>query len=282
MTQGVLIYAFNNEKIDYCKIAIEAARRASLFLKLPVTIVTDSLDHVNKLLSESRVPIDRVIDYNGINLYSNVLRRYNDGSLKQDRLSFKNQPRTQTFDISPYTETLVIDGDYFIANEVLKNCFEQPKDFLIWQKGIDLSRHRDTSEFNRLSETTIDFYWATVFFFRKTPDTRIFFELVDFVKDNWNYFKFVYRFDTPIFRNDHAFSIAIHIINGFKKSNWEGKLPGTLFYTTDKDILIDMTDSTFKFLIEKENVTGEYTLLKTSEINVHIMNKFSISRIIND
>jgi len=37
-----------------------------------------------------------------------------------------------------------------------------------------------------------------------------------------------------------------------------------------------------KFLIEKEKYRGEYTLMKTKSINVHVMNKFSISRILNE
>lgn len=282
MTQGALIYAFNNERINYCKIAVEAARRAILFLQKPVSIVTDAKNNVEKIAQESGVALDQIIVVaDQQDPAHKGLRRYNDGTLKQDRLEFKNQARTKTYEVTPYDETLVIDCDYFVSNDNLKNCFDQDKNFLIWQKGIDLSGYRDPFEFDRLSNFSIDFYWATVFFFKKCNETKIFFDLVDHVRDNWDYYKFVYRFDTPVFRNDHAFSIALHIINGFKKSKWHGELPGRLLYTIDKDLLVEMSDSSFTFLIEKEKAQGQYTLMKTSNVNVHIMNKFSIGRLLD-
>jgi hypothetical protein len=36
-----------------------------------------------------------------------------------------------------------------------------------------------------------------------------------------------------------------------------------------------------KFLIEKENYLGEYTLAKTTGLDVHVMNKASLSRYID-
>lgn len=289
MTQGVLIYAFNNQEIDYVKIAIEAARRAKKFLNKPVSLVTDSSDWVNTLTSNTEEVFDKIIDiakedalrdYLVLNTGYNM-RRMNDGTLTQKKFNFKNEIRTKTFQLSPYDETLVIDCDYFIANDTLKYVWEQPENFLIWKGAQDLSGYRDTFEFERISDYTIDFYWATVFFFRKCKETEIFFDLVDHVRDEWTYYKLLYRFNSPLFRNDHAFSIAIHIMNGYCENGWAKKLPGSLLYTLDKDILIELNDTDFKFLIEKEKFKGEYTVLKTKGVNVHIMNKFSLGRLIN-
>jgi hypothetical protein len=41
MNRGVLIYAFNNDSIDYYQQAVWCADRVVKYLDLPVTIVTD-------------------------------------------------------------------------------------------------------------------------------------------------------------------------------------------------------------------------------------------------
>jgi hypothetical protein len=286
MTQGVLIYAFNNELIDYISIAKEAARRVKLFLNKPVALITDSSEWVSTIDPDGKI-FDIVIDiwsdttlrqfFSELSIKN--IRRYSDGSLTQRKLTFKNAIRTKTYELTPFDETLVIDCDYFIANSHLNFCWEQPQNFLIYKEGQDLAGFRDTFEFQRISDYTTDFYWATVFFFKKSAETKVFFGLVDHVKDNWEYYKLTYQFSSKLYRNDHAFSIAIHIMNGYTNTDWAGALPGRLLYTADTDLLVKMTDSDFTVLLEKENYQGSYTLQKTSGLSIHIMNKFSISRV---
>jgi hypothetical protein len=287
MTQGVVLFAFNNDVIDYILIAKEAARRIKLYLGKPVALITDSKKWAEKIDQESKV-FDYIIDlWDGDHediaplLNEKNLRRYKDGSLTQKRLSFKNNLRTKIYELSPFDETLVIDSDYMLANDNLKYCWHQPLDFLIYKDSTDLAGFRDTYEFKKISDYTIDFYWATVFFFRKTPECKIFFDLVDHVRENWSYYKLVYQFETKMYRNDHAFSIALHIMNGYTQSNWAGILPGRMVYTIDADLLVEMSDSSFLFLLEKEKYHGEYTLQRINDVSVHIMNKFTLKRVIN-
>jgi hypothetical protein len=82
------------------------------------------------------------------------------------------------------------------------------------------------------------------------------------------------------FRNDFAFSIAIHIMNGKSNGGFATELPGTMSYVLDKDILLDISNDKMKFLVEKQYHFGEYTLAKTTGLDVHVMNKFSLSRFI--
>ena len=44
-----------------------------------------------------------------------------------------------------------------------------------------------------------------------------------------------------------------------KKGNFIKQLPGTLYYITDRDLLIEEKDGVFKFLVEKNN-SGEWLL----------------------
>ena len=41
MTQGAMMFAFNNQKIDYIKLATWNAQNIKQFLGLPTTLVTD-------------------------------------------------------------------------------------------------------------------------------------------------------------------------------------------------------------------------------------------------
>jgi len=73
-----------------------------------------------------------------------------------------------------------------------------------------------------------------------------------------------------------------NIFNGNIDSPVVATLPGKKFYTLDKDVMIDIADSKFKFLLEKEKYLGEYIALKTQGIDVHVMNKYSLLRYLNN
>jgi hypothetical protein len=54
-----------------------------------------------------------------------------------------------------------------------------------------------------------------------------------------------------------------------------------MIYAKDTDVLVSTNDTTMKFLIEKKNYLGEYILAKTQGLDVHVMNKSSLSRYID-
>ena len=89
------------------------------------------------------------------------------------------------------------------------------------------------------------------------------------------------QFKNTVYRNDFAFSIAVHMLSGYVENNFIGKIPGKKYYSIDRDILIDLNNDEFKLLVEKQDRLGEYTLVKLKGSNLHIMNKFSLERIIN-
>lgn len=272
MTQGVLIFAQNNDKVDYVKIAAYAARRAIDHLNVPVSIITncDSAE-----AAEAMGVFDKVIVID--DTVSN-LKQFNDGTTNVGKLNWKNTTRSSAFDLTPYEETLVIDADYIINSSTLKYCWNQSNEFLIYQKSYDLASWRDDIEFKHISDYSIPFYWATVFWFKQTPTTKKFFSLITHVKENWGYYKFLYQIRSNSFRNDFAFSIAIHMLNGFAKGNFENHLPGKMFYTLDSDILLDAKDDSMLFLVGSNTATGGYIPIKTSKLDMHVMNKFSLLR----
>jgi len=273
MSNGVLCFAHNNGKVDYLKQAQFLAKRVKQHLNLPTTLVTSTPQE----LADNTV-FDQVIEIADDN--SNVKRYYN-GSLHHQRLSFKNNDRVRSYELSPYDTTLVLDTDYIICNDTFKHAFNSIHDFQIYKDGIDLCDWRKHKEFSYINNTGIPFYWATCFCFTKTQETKIFFDLLQHLVSNWKHYEQVYNLGSRNFRNDHVFSIAIHMMNGFTDGNWAKTLPGKMFYTLDRDIVKTIKDNSLTFLLQKENYVGEYILASTKDCNVHVMNKFSLGELIN-
>jgi len=277
MSKGAVLIARNNGHIDYIKQAVFLAKRIKKHLNIPVSVATDSIEY---LTSEFGIDdFDKVIqlDYTA----ESNMRYFFDGTLSKKTASFKNNNRAGIYDLTPYDETLILDTDYVISNNLLASCFESDSDFMIYKKSDDIAKVRDEREFNKISNTSVDFYWATVVYFRKTEANTIFFNLVKHIEQEWNHYRRVYQITSGLFRNDFAFSIAIHIMNGFQPGNFAQQLPGSMLYTTDKDVLWQMNEDEMMFLVEKKDYLGEYTALKTSGQNIHVMNKASLNRIID-
>ena len=277
MTNGIIIFAQNNTEVDYIKLATFAAKQANKYLKLPVSIITDSKYWLEK--SQPDHPFDQILEVEFTPAASR--RPFFDGTLSSKQLEWRNFARNQAYDLSPYNQTLVIDSDYIINSSLLKSAFDLDHDFQIYSNSMDLAEWRSLQEFTRINPYSVPFYWATAFIFKKTPSMKSFFDLVAYIKYNWEYYKKLYNIDTTIFRNDYAFSIAIHIMNDKTDGGFATELPGKMIFTKDRDILVAMDSNKMKFLIEKKHYPGEYTLAKTDGLDVHVMNKFSLSRFID-
>ena len=278
MSKGAFLIARNNGHIDYVKQAVFLAKRIKKYLDIPVTVATDSVNYLKDTFDIE--VFDQIISLDYTN-ESNP-RYFFDGALSKKTASFKNANRANVYDLSPYDQTLLMDTDYVISNSLLKEVFDSSADFLIYKKSNDIAKVRDESEFDKISDTSVDFYWATVVFFRKTDTNRVFFDLIKHIEQEWNHYRRVYQINSGLFRNDFAFSIAVHIMNGFQTGNFAQQLPGSMMYTTDKDILYKLDQDEMMFLVEKKDYLGEYTALKTKGQTIHVMNKQSLNRIIDE
>lgn len=272
--RGAFLIARNNSQVDYVKQAVFLAKRIKKYLGLPTSVLTDSVDYLKNNFDEKI--FDRIIplDY----AHQPNERLYFDGALYQKSAPFNNRSRCQVYDLTPYDETLLLDTDYIISNSLLKKCFDSTDDFLIYKDSIDIAQVRDQHEFKYISDTSVQFYWATCVFFRKSETNKIYFDLLQHIEAEWDHYRRVYQIKSNLFRNDFAFSIGIHIMNGFCNGSFAKDMPGKMMYTTDKDILWKLDDDKMMFLVEKEKYLGEYTTLSTNGLNIHVMNKFSLGR----
>ena len=273
MTQGILIFAFNSNGVDYIKLAILSAKRAKKFLNKPVSLVTDSKQYLIDNFSNDIDIFDKIID--SVDATTQTKRFYN-GTNNFTKHVWKNSNRVDCYTSTPYDETLVIDSDFIINSSFLSYVWDQPNEFLIYTKHNDLAGWRDTSEFTFVSEQSIPFYWATVFFFKKSTRNENFFSLIKHIKENWIYFVKLYQLDSTKFRNDIAFSIAIHMMNGFTQGEFATSIANTLTYILDRDFLIKQKDQSMTFLVQAKTSTNAYTLVKTNNLDVHVMNKQSL------
>ena len=306
MSKGVLVYARNNDYIDYTKQAYHLALRIKQFLDLPVSIVTDSIPYIKKAgydkAFDQLIPIDSKETYRKLSRdrkprptwnkdsgtgdehlimldHNSSNRRYYDGTLSNKVLPFRNGLRSAAYHITPYDETLLLDTDLVIMDDLYKHCFTHDHDLLMYSNSYDLAGFRDPFEFKYISPTSVKFYWATAVFFRKTPENKIFFELVQHIQENWYHYRTIFQISASLYRNDFAFSIAAHIMNGYQDSNFVHEMPGKLFFTTDRDILWELRDDHAIFLLEKDDYVGEYTLCAWKDRTIHVMNKFSLERV---
>jgi Rps23 Pro-64 3,4-dihydroxylase Tpa1-like proline 4-hydroxylase len=276
MTTGCVIFAQNTVGVDYVKLALFAAKRVKQFLSIPVSLATDSMDYLSFYPEHTEV-FDKIINVYGSN---NQQKRFYDGTLAFQTSEWKNLTRNQVYNITPYDRTLVIDSDFIINTDTLVRALENDYEFQIYKKSFDLASWRPDT-FSRINQHSIPFYWGTVFIFEKTPSTESFFNLIEHIKTNWEYFRIVYKIDSHLYRNDFAFSIAIHIMNGLTEGDFGWELPGKMNFTLDRDFIISMKDSSMQFLLEKQHYPGEYTLVKTNNLDIHVMNKQSLTRLID-
>ena len=267
-SKGVLVFAKNNNGIDYVKQASYVAKRVKQYMDLPTTIVTDSPVYAQKF---PKGTFDTILKIRGDD--NSNPRNYYDGFSSKE-LQFKNKNRFSAFKFSPYDETILMDTDFIVSNNNLNKCFESNSSFMLYKNAKSLSFNNST-EFDYISDPSIDFYWATVVYFKKTNLSKMFFDLVNHIQDEWGHYRRLYQIKSSMFRNDFAFSIAIHMLNDFKKNKHFEEMPGTLFYTSDRDILDEVYHEKMTFLLQSDN---SYIAAMTKNLNVHVMNKFSLER----
>lgn len=245
-SRGIIVFAFNTDKVDYVGIADNTSAIASKTLGLPVTLVTD---HNSKPLFE----YDSVIRVENNNLNTRP-------TIKGEIGQWRNFDRYMAYELSPYDETLLVDIDYLILDNSLLKLFETNFDYKLMFNTISPDKQMSTD----MGVRSLDFVWATVVLFRKTIKANMYFDLIGRIQRNYGYYKALYNC-TGTYRNDFAFAIANHILNG---------------YITDKKLGIPWRMITFDSLVDsielKNNlllVREPYRCIVTPVQNLHIMDK---------
>jgi hypothetical protein len=249
MTQGILLFAHDNEQIQYSLLAAWQARRIHKWLNKPVSIVTD-LASAETLKQQN---LDTLFDHVIISDAETAQQKIYTGEL----LTFKNVNRTHAYELTPYDETLVIDTDIAIQSDRLNLVWNNVEDYLVCGKCSDVFNRKWTA-LEYVHQMGIKFYWATLFYFKKTPQARQFIERCRHIQENYQEYIARHGIRDEYLRNDHVWSIAINQLGGVE-------IPTTLWFSIQDDPIVQMTEDTVIF--EQAKIQGQ---------DVHIMHKFSL------
>lgn len=281
MKKGILIFAHNNRDVDYALMSIISAGLARKQLNVPATLVSDATTIA--WMKESNI-YDRATT-----IFENIIevekpstenkRILHDGVL-QKTVPFANANRGSAWDLTPYDRTLLLDSDYLIFSNRLSSFWDVEQSVMIAESMNDIyGQGRKGYLDNYVSETGVHMYWATTVMFTKNEESKMFFDTVNFVRENYQYYGDLFRFDTQQYRNDIAFSVAKHILDGFEKT--EGGLPSVLT-TIGKDILHSVDENGKLTFLVSPTLDGKFCATALKGTDVHIMNKQSLVRNADD
>jgi len=281
MSRGIIIFAQNNEYINYaeqaCACAGYARRNLSLFDEVCLITNSETLQSEEKLINEY---FDNVIVSD--NFQPENIRLFKDTTDKLDYAPFKNMSRSEVYNLSPYDETLVIDSDYFIMNDILDQVWNSDNDVMINSKYRDISgRHKENIEY--IDNFSIPMYWATVFYFKKSDFAENLFTLISHIKHNYKYYYYLYNCSGNLYRNDFAFSMALHILNGSVAFDVPSLPIEYLNNSFDLDDIfrINAHNDVIMYCADAEQVSS-HILSRFKDMDLHIMNKKAIERFIDD
>jgi hypothetical protein len=251
MTQGVLLFAFNNDIVDYYEMAVATAKRVNHFLNLPVTIVTDE-----KSLSKT-------ITYT----FDNTILAPADTTNTRDKQLWLNKGRHRAYHLSPYDETLLLDTDYLINSDRLLTIFDLYDDFMCPNHTSFLLNPNHTQE--QISTNSFNTLWATLILFKKTNRVKQMFDCLKMVEENYMHYVSLYNMVSTMYRNDYGLTIANRIVNG-QLENKQDYMPDSLVHVNKEVKVYKNNDTPFN---------TEYTLIKerqyiiVKDIDFHMMDK---------
>jgi hypothetical protein len=278
MTKGILIYAHNNRTVDYALMALISGGLAKKNLRCPVSLVTDQttvdwmmesdIYHRAETIFEHIFIVDRP--------GSNNMRSLYDGVGSSSVVQFINTNRYSAYDITPYDRTLLIDADFLVLSNRLGEYWDVDCDVLIGDSINDIYDQQRLGYQDRyVSDVGIKLYWATTVMFTKNIYSKMFFDLVRHIRNYYQYYADTYRFDARTYRNDIAFSVAKHVLEGFEQTDI-GSLPAVLTLQ-DRDMLHSVNDDKLTVLVSPK-MDYNYCAATVHNIDLHVMNKQSLIR----
>lgn len=198
--RGVLLFAFNNERIDYLRIARYCAHRVRTHWNLPVAVVTDQYKADG---------FDFVIPFSKTTGVS--IRQYEEYG---EGLSFYNLDRHRALNLSPFDETILMDTDYLPNSSLLPSLWTtQP--LLLTDQAHSIGTHDLPVSLKKLSAIGPPMFWATLVLFNKvSPVAQRFFNEWSQVTKDYQHYSKVFQLSDGTVRNDFAVSVAMHKMFG--------------------------------------------------------------------
>lgn len=282
--KGVLLIAYNNGKIAYEKLAVVAAANVKLHMKNNhVTLLTDLKTFealTNELTPEQMgCTFDHII-VEDIQHERNT-RMHRDSPWNEFSTQFNNKNKHSIFEKSPYKQTLMIDVDYIVGNNSLDAVFDTDYELAMYKDAVSVRNYKPRIWEQKLHPDGIDMWWSTVVYWQSNSEVaRLFFGVWEHVKENYNYYKWLYKFPGVLFRTDYAASIAAHILNGQTAGNTVAQLPGRVMRFSEQiDDIVEFKElNDYVLLCPDPKELWKTICSRIQNENIHVMNKMAILR----
>ena len=281
---GVTFFAYNNEQIDYIRLAILAASAVKKHMKNNQTcLITDksSLDWNSKSMT-SKV-LDKVFDHiiTEEPKHKSNIRKFYDSPWATFECQFENWNKNDVIKLTPFDKTLMLDVDFLVNNNLFDIAFKLDEPLMLYTDAITLRNEKPFHVLERrLHKKGIPMLWSTAIYFDKNDEiVQLFFKLWGHIKNNWDFYRYLYGFSTKIYRTDFAVSIATHMLNGFIENTLVKSLPDNpMKYVEPKDDIESVSLDGVRFLSHKPDEEWLHILTICKNENLHVMNKLAINR----
>ncbi len=189
MSKGALLIACNNNQVDYIKQAIFCAERIKNYLEIPVTLVTSNSGYFYENYKDKVSVFDTIIDIDNSSIDNYKIFR--DGVHTEYRLKWKNTSRDKVYELSPYNETIVMDTDMLVLQNIdswwnfLSNyeVFYTSKVYTYRGEVVNDTYYRKTYIANNLPNVYAGFHY-----FKKCDFAKDFYSWLELVMNNWQFF----------------------------------------------------------------------------------------------
>jgi len=280
--EGICFFAYNNDKIDYIKLTIIAARYAKRYLNKPVCLITDTGTAAWLEQSQDKKIAEECFDYivTTNDKFKDNMRGHFDSPWTEFRAQFKNSNKHKIWQYSPFEKTLLLDVDYIVKNDYLNHVWDSGKNVAMYDQARsirnDMPHHRE----QWLYEAGIKMWWSTVVYFDRSEVSELFFDTWAHVADNYDYYQYLYNFPGKLFRTDYCVSVASHILNGMQDGeviSTFGDIP--MFYMDQKDDIVQVDSvQDWIMLAHDQKEKWKNIVVKQHHLDVHAMNKRAIER----
>lgn len=283
-TRGICMFAYNNEQLDYVQFAHIAAGYIKKNMKNNNTcLITDSGTYAWLKQSVDADYHDFCFDEVVIDNseHDHNPRRHYDSPWTEFNAQFSNSNKDNIINLSPYDKTILVDTDYIIQNNFYDYIFDTDIPFAMHKTARYMEHQAPYMNEQTLSEVGIHHWWSTVVYFDKhSEEAQVFFDIWRHVKEHWDYYALLYQFPVGLFRTDFCVSIATHMLNGFNNENFVHDFLGQPLINMDqKDDLIEVKSlNDWIFLVHDRKEQWKNILTRTTDTNLHVMNKRALAR----
>jgi len=276
------MFAYNNEQLDYTQLAIMSAYAVKKHMpSMPVLLVTNA---ASLSQCEQRYGTDIMkAAWDDIILtdpeYESNVRLHHDGAHYSFNAQFTNTNKHDIYNLSPFDETILIDTDYFCGTDNLSKLFGcQHHNVIMHRDAMNLRCEEPYTTERWLHYAGIRMWWSTVVYWRKSEEAQHFFNTWANVKQNWDYYRFLYKFPGSLYRTDYAASIAAHLLDGWTDGGFVGNISLPMRYQDQRDDIIKVQGPNTWTMLSNLPEEWKNIVVEISKEDIHMMNKKSLIR----